>query len=263
MGENRFLDRTAIVSGGTGGIGRRIAAQLVAEGALVHLVGRTLGSLRAAADRLGRSVTFSVTDIVEPRQVETMVQERVQAWGRIDVLMNATGILGPRSSFLDMSEGTWDLVVNANLKGAFLISQAVARTMLPRGGAIVHVSSIDALAADGPFANYSAAKAGVNALSRSMAVELGRYHIRVNTVCPGPTDTPLYHNDDARLASYVRHRFARAPLHRLVSSDEVASACVFLASDEASGITGTVLIVDSGITANWFINETIPMKAPR
>jgi NAD(P)-dependent dehydrogenase (short-subunit alcohol dehydrogenase family) len=158
-----------------------------------------------------------------------------------------------------MTETQWDLVLNINLKGSMLMSRAVAREMVKTGGGVIlNNASIAGLNTDGSYAHYAASKAGLLSLNRSMAVELAPYHIRVNAVSPGYTDTPM--NEAAlapELLCQLRTDFGRVPLGRMVTTAEVAAAFTFLASEEASGITGANLVVDGGLTANWYILETL------
>ena len=151
-------------------------------------------------------------------------------------------------------------VLDTNLTGPFLMSQAVARTMVPTGGGVIlHTASIDAAGADGPFAAYNASKAGLLGLNRTMAVELAEHNIRCNCVSPGFTHTAMTEQAvGPKLMEYLNGSFARVPMRRLVRPEEVAQAFLFLASDQASAITGVDLRVDCGLTANWYILETLP-----
>jgi NAD(P)-dependent dehydrogenase (short-subunit alcohol dehydrogenase family) len=175
-------------------------------------------------------------------------------------LINNAGIVDEETPLLDMAEESWDRVLDINLKGAFLMSQRVAREMVKTGGGVIlHNASIAASGADGPYANYSASKAGLLALNRSLAMELGPYNIRVNAVSPGYTHTVMVEASvEPAAMDYLLHSFERVPMRRLVQPDEVAAAFAYLASDDASAITGINLTVDCGLTANWYILETLP-----
>src|SRR5207245_9983634 len=156
-------------------------------------------------------------------------------WGRIDVLVNCAGI-DHDSPFLDVSDEAWNRVLGVNLTGAFLMAQRVARVMAASGGgSIVHISSIDAHGADGNQVAYNASKAGMLGLSRTMAIELAQHGIRSNVVSPGYTATPLtrqYVGEE--MYEYMTRDFDRIPLRRMATPDEIASAILFLASDDAS-----------------------------
>jgi NAD(P)-dependent dehydrogenase (short-subunit alcohol dehydrogenase family) len=183
----------------------------------------------------------------------------MRRWGRIHVLVNNAGI-DDDTPFLEVDRARWRQVLDTNLTGAFLMAQVVAREMARAGGGVVlHNASIDASGGDGPFVAYNASKAGLLGLSRTMALELAEHGIRSNCVSPGFTHTEMTEKAvGPKLMEYLNGNFARVPMRRLVRTDEVAQAFVFLASDAASGITGIDLRVDCGLTSNWFILETLP-----
>lgn len=258
----RLAGRNAIVTGGGRGIGRAIARAFAAEGAEVLVLGRTREPLdetvaEIEADR--RHAWAQPCDVRNDSQVDAAVAAAAERWGRIDVLANNAGI-DDDTPFLEVDRGRWRDVVETNLTGAFAMAQAVARVMAKAGGgAIVHTASIDASGGDGPFSAYNASKAGLLGLNRTMALELARYRIRSNCVSPGFTQTEMTEKAvGAERIDWLNGNFARAPMRRLVRTDEVAQAFVFLASDAASAITGIDLRVDCGLTANWYILETMP-----
>ncbi len=174
------------------------------------------------------------------------------------MLVNNAGI-GYETPFLELPPEQWDEVLGTNLRAPFVLSQLVAREMAKTGGgAIVHIASIDASGGDGPYASYNASKAGLLGLNRTMALELGPLGIRVNCVSPGFTHTDMTEEAvPAELMEYLLNRFDRVPMRRLVKPEEIAAACAYLASDDASAITGVDLTVDCGLTANWYILETL------
>jgi NAD(P)-dependent dehydrogenase (short-subunit alcohol dehydrogenase family) len=190
-----------------------------------------------------------------------MVDAALDRWDRIDVLVNNAGI-DDETPFLDMDEENWDAVIATNLKGPFVVSQRIGRVMAEQGGGVIlHNASIDASGGDGPFASYNASKAGILGLNRTMAVELAPHGIRVNAVSPGFTHTDMTERAvGPKLMDYLLHDFDRVPMRRLVKPEEIAAAFAFLASDDASGITGINLTVDCGLTANWYILETLPTE---
>lgn len=262
MSENRFVGKSIIVTGAGGGIGSAITKRFAAEGGEVMLVGRKRAPLEALASAIsglaGRATVYQA-DVSQADQVEEMVAYAIDRWGKIDVLVNNAGVAGEETPIIEMSEAQWDLVLDTNLKSCFLVSQAVAREMVKSGGGVILLNaSIAGLNTDGVYAHYAASKAGLLSLNRSMAVELAQYNIRVNAVSPGYTDTPMIELAvSPDMLKKLRTSFDRVPLRRMVTTEEVAAMFAFLASEEASGITGANFIVDGGLTANWYILETL------
>ena len=257
----RLDARTAIVTGGGRGIGRAIARAFAAAGAEVLVVGRTPEPLQQTVveiEAAGGVARAQSCDVRDEAQVDAVVEAAAEHWGRIDVLANNAGI-DDDTPFLEIERARWRDVIDTNLTGPFLMAQAVARVMARAGGgAIVHNASIDASGGDGPFAAYNASKAGLLGLNRTMALELAQYGIRSNCVSPGFTQTEMTEKAvGAEKIEWLNGNFARAPMRRLVQADEVAQAFVFLASDAASAITGIDVRVDCGLTANWYILETL------
>ncbi len=254
----RFEGKTIIVTGAGRGIGRAIAERFASEGADVLCVGRTREPLEETAALCG-SAWVETGDVSNAEDVDRVVAAALERWERIDVLVNNAGI-DDETPFLDMSDESWRGVIDTNLTGVFLMSQRVARAMRDsNGGVILHNISIDALGGDGPFASYNASKAALLGLNRTMALELAQYGIRVNGVSPGFTHTDMTERAvGPKLMAYLNGSFERVPMRRLVQPAEIAAAFAFLASDDASAITGQNLVVDCGLTANWFILETLP-----
>jgi NAD(P)-dependent dehydrogenase (short-subunit alcohol dehydrogenase family) len=255
------------VTGASRGIGRAIAERFAAEGADVLLTGRnpeTLAGAVAAIEAAGGTAWSSRADVTRAEDLERVVAEAAARWPRIDVLVNNAGI-GYETPFLEIPRAQWDEVVATNLTAPFALSQLVAREMARTGGgAIVHVASIDASGGDGPYASYNASKAGLLGLNRTMALELAAHGIRVNCVSPGFTHTDMTAEAvPPEVMDYLLTRFDRAPMRRLVRPDEIAAACAYLASGDASAITGIDLTVDCGLTANWYILETLAGEADR
>jgi NAD(P)-dependent dehydrogenase (short-subunit alcohol dehydrogenase family) len=257
----RLEGQTAIVTGGNRGIGRAIVERFAADGADVMVVGRnaeTIAATVAAVEAAGGSAFGHAADVASSDDLRGIVAAATGRWERIDVLVNNAGI-GLEAPFLEIPEEDWDRVLATNLRAPFLLSQLVGREMAKAGrGAIVHIASIDASGGDGPYASYNASKAALLGLNRTMALELGPLGIRVNCVSPGFTHTDM--TEEAvppELMDYLLHRFERVPLRRLVRPEEIAAACAYLASDEASAVTGIDLTVDCGLTANWYILETL------
>lgn len=262
MNGSRFHGKNVIITGAGRGIGQATAYLFASEGAYVMLIGRTLTSLEETAKTITKSggkAWVYQADVTKSDQVQDAVNEAVKKWGKIDVLINNAGI-EDQTPFLEIVEENWDRVVETNLKAHFLMSQRVAREMVKTGsGVILHNASIDALGADWTNASYTAAKAGLLGLNRTMAVELAKYNIRINCVSPGLTHTMMVEAVvGQRMMDYLLHSFERVPMRRLVKTEEIAAAFAFLASDDASAITGINLVVDCGLTANLFILETLP-----
>ena len=189
-----------------------------------------------------------VCDVSLEADVARLVDAAEAALGRVDVLANNAGT-SVRSPFLEVTPQEWDRIIAVNLRGMFLVAQAVARRMAERGaGVIINMSSTNGIAGEEDYAHYNASKAGVLLLTKTMAVELGGLGIRVNALCPGYISTPLNAAIATRLGegfeeAYARHRI---PLGRVGTADEVAAAYAFLASDDASFIHGTGLVIDGG-----------------
>ena len=262
MTVRRFEGKNVIVTGAGQGIGRAIAERFAAEGADVMLIGRRRGPLEEVGSGIGRaggSAWVHTADVSSSADVDAAVAAAHERWGRIDVLVNNAGI-AEEKPFLEIEDESWDRILATNLRGAFLMAQRVARVQAAAGsGSIVHIASIDASGGDGPYASYNASKAGLLGLNRTMALELGPQGVRVNCVSPGFTHTEMTEvGVPPGMMEYLVDRFDRVPLRRLVRPEEIAAACAFLASDDASGITGVDLTVDCGLTANWYILESIP-----
>jgi NAD(P)-dependent dehydrogenase (short-subunit alcohol dehydrogenase family) len=261
----RFDGRTVIVTGGGRGIGEATARRFAAEGADVLVLSRTEAEVAAVAGSIcasGGSAWHAVGDVGRGADVDRIVSSAEERWaGRIDVLVNNAGI-DHDCAFLDFPEAEWRRVLDVNLTGPFLCAQRVGRAMARLGsGAIVHVSSIDSLGADGTQVAYNASKAGLLGLSRTLAMELGPLGIRSTVVNPGYVATPLtrqYVGEE--MYEYMTTRFARVPQGRMAEPDEIASAILFLASDDARHVNGIELTVDGGTTANLYIVETLPQE---
>jgi NAD(P)-dependent dehydrogenase (short-subunit alcohol dehydrogenase family) len=257
----RFEEKNVIVTGAGQGIGRAIANRFASEGADVILIGRRpepLAETAAEIEAGGGTSWTELADVSRSEDVARAVAAAKERWGRIDVLVNNAGI-AEEKPFLEIEDEGWDAVIGTNLRGAFLMARAVAREQAQTGGgSIIHIASIDASGGDGPYASYSASKAGLLGLSRTMALELGALGIRVNCVSPGFTHTEMTEvGVPPGAMDYLLNRFERVPMRRLVRPSEIAAACAFLASDDASAITGIDLTVDCGLTANWYILETL------
>lgn len=252
----RFSSKVAIVTGGGSGIGKEVARRLVAEGASVLIAGRDAAKLEAVAaqiDPSGDRVRTLAGDIALPATARALVELATAAFGGVDILINNAGVFSPKP-FLEVDEQEYDHFIDIILKGKFFMAQAAAKAMLRRGGgAIVQTGSLWALQAIGatPSAAYSAANAGVHALTRNLAIELASSGIRINTIAPAVVETPVYNTfmDSEQVRQVLPTFNAFHPLGRNGQPADVAEAILFMASQEASWVTGTVLPVDGGVTA--------------
>jgi len=249
----RMNGKVAIVTGAARGIGRAIALRFGQEGASVAVVDlreaeghETVRLIEAA----GSQAMFIHTDMSDQDQVQAMVDTVVKQWGAIHILVNNAGIC-PFEDFLEMSEDLWDQVLNVNLKGYFLCSQAVAKVMVEQGvkGRIIAVSSISSEFGGSSQAHYCASKAGINLLVKSMAISLGPHGITCNAVLPGTVETDM--NRDALADPAARDYWSkRAPLGRLGQPEDIAGPVLFFASDDSAWCTGSMLVVDGGTSVN-------------
>lgn len=247
----RLKDKIAIVTGGASGIGRATAMLFAREGAQV-MVADYQASGEAVAQEIvnaGGDARFCQVDVSNGDSVTAMVAQTVDAFGGVDILFNSAGVLA-FGTVVETDWDTWRRVLGVNLDGAFLCCKAVIPEMEKRGGgAIVNVSSsTGSHDAKGKTAAYVTSKGGVTLLTKAMAVDHAKANIRVNAVAPGPTDTAMLREN---LPDAVREVFAKTfPMGRLGTSEELAQAVLFLASDEASFVTGAILAVDGGQTAD-------------
>ena len=251
--------KSAIVTGAARGIGLAVAKRYVAEGAAVSLidVNEEDGTTQAAAlNAGGRQARFAACDVGDKAAVDAMVADHVAAFAGLDILVNNAAIIHG-ADFLDLAEEDFDRVLRVNLKGALLCSQAAGRVMAERGsGAIVNMSSVNAVVAIPDHAPYVVAKGGLAQLTKVAALALADKGIRVNAIGPGTILTELAKavmNDEAAR----RKILARTPMGRLGDVDEVAAIAVFLASEDASYVTGETIYCDGGRLA---LNYTVPVE---
>src|SRR4051812_18633091 len=244
----RFENQVAVVTGSGRGIGHAIAVRLASEGARVASVSRTEANAKKTADEINASrpdaAKAYAVDVADQDAVQKAAGQILEDFGRVDILVNNAGVTRDGLS-MRMSLADWDTVVNTNLKGAFMFIQALMRPMIKqRSGRIINISSIAGLTGNAGQANYSASKAGLIGLTKTLARELASRGITVNAVAPGLIETDM----TTVLSEEVRQAILqKVPLGKLGEPDDIASAVAYLASPEAKYITGQVLTVDGGM----------------
>jgi 3-oxoacyl-[acyl-carrier protein] reductase len=237
--------RNALVTGSTRGIGRAIAETLAECGARVAVVGRDLDRSQAVAATIGRSSQGFAADVTEVASVVKLVADVEAAFGGIDILVNNAGLTRD-NLLMRIKDDDWDTVIDANLRGAFVAIRSATRGMMKRRwGRVINITSVVGINGNKGQANYSASKAGLIGLTKSVAKELGSRNILANAVAPGLIDTDM----TAAMTPEARSAMAgQIPLERLGEPMDIARTVAFLASDLASYITGQVLVVDGGMT---------------
>jgi 3-oxoacyl-(acyl-carrier-protein) reductase len=240
-------DKVALITGGGSGIGEATAQRFADEGAKVVICDVNLESANSVAENIkenGKEAIAIQVDISKKSEVENMISQVIERYGRLDILVNNAGI--NRDAFAKkMTEEEWDAVIDINLKGTFLCAQAALKAMSKQNyGRIINTSSIGALGNLGQ-ANYAASKCGVIGLTKTLSLECARYNITVNCIAPGATKTPMTAKMPENIAQMITDKI---PLKRFAEPKEIANMHVFLASDEASYITGQVIFVDGGIS---------------
>jgi NAD(P)-dependent dehydrogenase (short-subunit alcohol dehydrogenase family) len=245
----RLLGKTAIITGGGGGIGRSTAIRFAKEGARVAVadIDSAIGeeTVRLIKEEGGEAL-FVKTDVTDSEQIKALINTTINTFGALHIMFNNAGVGNSEVLSVDLSEDEWDRVIDINLKGVFLgIKYAVPELIKAGGGAIINTSSLLGLKGQKYVSAYNASKAGVVMLTQNASLEYGKYNIRVNAIAPGVIDTPIINHwkQDERKWPIISRANA---LRRIGTPDEVANAVLFLASDEASFITGTTLSVDGG-----------------
>ena len=236
--------KTAVVTGSTRGIGRAVAQALADSGARVAIVGRDKDKAAAVASEIGKDAMGFACDVSDSASVAQMIADVEKEFGGIDILVNNAGITRD-NLVMRLKDEDWDAVLDANLKGAFVAIRAASRGMMKkRAGRIINMASVVGLTGNKGQANYAASKAGLIALTKSVAKELGSRNILVNAIAPGFIETEM---TDAMTPEARAGLSGLIPLERLGKTEDIAAAVVFLASDKASYITGQVLVVDGGM----------------
>jgi NAD(P)-dependent dehydrogenase (short-subunit alcohol dehydrogenase family) len=251
----KFDGKVAIITGGTSGIGLATAQLLSREGACMVLMARNPSRGQEAVERItavGGQATFIPGDVGVAADCRRCVSAAVETHGRLDILFNNAGVIYVNRNLAETSEEEWDATLGSNLKSIFLMSKAAIPHIAKNGGSIINNASIFGLVGGGGVAAYCAAKGGVINLTRAMAIDHAAQNIRVNCVCPGSVDTPLLENEmnDLGGVEIQLPKFAsRHPMNRIASPEEIARAVAYLASDDASFVTGIALPVDGGRSA--------------
>ncbi|TPI20987.1 MULTISPECIES: SDR family oxidoreductase [unclassified Mesorhizobium] len=257
----RQAGKVAVVTGAARGIGRACAERFLAEGAKVVLGDIDASELKRCAAEIGtpETVLALVTDVSRKDQLDALVAAAVAKFGRVDIMVNNAGI-APVQDFLDISEADYDRVLAVNLKGAFMGTQAAARQMIAQGqgGVIINMSSINSGLANPRVATYAISKGGMNQVTGTAAVAFAPYGIRVVGVGPGTIATEMVMDGTFIDSEEMRRAIlSRTPLGRLGTAAEIASVVAFLASDDASYITGETIYPDGG---RRVLNYTVPVK---
>lgn len=244
--------KRVLVTGAASGIGRGIAEKFLEEGARVILLDKDEKNLKDTIIQLKSKKGIAhaiVCDIAQEKELRLAIEQSWDYWDGLDVLINNAG-LALRESFVDISISNWDLIMDINLRATFVLSQIVSKKMIAKdiAGSIVNITSKNGLSGSSKLAHYNTSKAGINLLTQSMAVELARYGIRVNAVAPGFIETPL--DRELKQQEGSLNITDKTPMKRMGTVLEVANGVFFLASDAASYITGTTLVIDGGHLAN-------------
>jgi meso-butanediol dehydrogenase/(S,S)-butanediol dehydrogenase/diacetyl reductase len=249
----RLNGKAAVITAGGSGIGAATARRFASEGAMVvvaDISGTRAGEVAGEIAKTGGKVKWIKMDASDPEGVQAAIRLATDSWGRLDVMFNNAG-LGIAESLETMSLETWNRIVAVTLTSAFLgIKYSLPIMRKQGGGSIVNTASISGMAGDYGMSAYNATKAGVINLARAAALENAKYGIRVNCVCPGAINTRVAQLLGGSDVEGFRRRLGQNPIGRIGEPEEIANAVLFLASDEASFITGTTLVADGGLTAH-------------
>ena len=238
----KLKDKVALVTGAGQGMGRAIARQFAAEGAIVVALDLNLEAAQQTLEGCGEQHLARALNVADAAAVNALVDEVLALRGRVDVLVNNAGT-GGMDSFTEMSDEAWARVMGVNLNGAFYCARAAVRAMLKTGGGTaVNVGSTSAVSGDGP-AHYVTSKAALMGLTRVMAKELAKSGVRVNTLVPGPTNTPMMQGIPQEWADAI---IAGVPMGRMAEPEDIAKVAVFLASDDSGFVTGQSVAVNGG-----------------
>lgn len=252
----KLADKAAIITGGNSGIGKATAILFAREGARVCITGRNEKRCRGVVEeinKIGGQAIFVIADVQSQDECRKTVEATIEAFGRVDILFNNAGVFFPNNA-VDCSEEEWDLTIDINLKGTFLMSKFVLPSMIEQGsGVIINNGSGWGIVGGNEAVSYCAAKGGVVLMTKAMAIDHAARGIRVNCLCPGDVKTPML-DEDARMRGmtweeYHTQAAGQRPMGRIGTPEEIAKAALFLASDDSTFMTGATLVVDGGGTA--------------
>ena len=253
----KLADKVAIITGGNSGIGKATAELFVGEGARVCITGRNeirCQEVVTEINKTGGQAVFAIADVRSPDECRKTVEATLEAFGRVDILFNNAGVYF-QDNAVDCPEEEWDLTIDINLKGTFLMSKYVLPPMIKQGnGVIINNGSGWGIVGGNEAVSYCASKGGVVLMTKAMAIDHARQGIRVNCLCPGDVKTPML-DEEARVQGmtweeYHAQAVATRPMGRMGTLEEIAKAALFLASDDSSYMTGATLVVDGGGTAD-------------
>lgn len=244
MMSGMLKDKVAIVTGGTSGLGRRIAEKFAEQGAKIAIIGTNAERGEEVRLVCGEASAFYKTDVSNLNDVKAVIKQILEHFGKIDILVNNAGVTRDQL-LIKMSEEDWDQVMDINLKSCYNLTHCCIRSMMKsRYGKIINVGSVVGLTGNPGQCNYAASKAGMVGFTKALAKEVATRNIHVNCICPGFIETPM---TNEMTEAQREMTLANIPFARLGSPDDIANAALFLASDMASYITGTVLPVDGGM----------------
>ena len=242
----KLSDKTAIITGASRGIGKKIAEKLAINGVKIAIISRNLNDLEETANKINsKNILYFKGDVANHNSMKEIVDKIYQTWGRIDILVNNAGITRDKI-LLRLSEEDWDEVVNTNLKGYYNATKIVSRYMLKnKSGRIINISSVIGQIGNSGQSNYAASKAGIEGMTRALAVELGSRSININCIAPGYIKTDMTNKLDDNILDKMKENI---PLNKLGSTEDIANLVCYLSSDLSSYITGQVINVDGGMT---------------
>jgi len=253
----KLKEKVALITGGNSGIGKATAILFAKEGAKVCITGRNEKRCEEVVKEItdgGGQAIYIIADVQFPDECQSTVEKTMKAFERLDILFNNAGVYFPNTA-VDCSEEEWDLTIDINLKGTYLMSKFVLPHMIAqKSGIIINNGSGWGIVGGNEAVSYCASKGGVVLMTKAMAIDHARQGIRVNCVCPGDVETPML-DDDARKRGmsweeYQAQAVAQRPMGRIGLPEEIAKAALFLASDDSSFMTGATLVVDGGGTAD-------------